>query len=67
MNKNLSEKSIKKILDFVEQLQELDTKNIKPVSHAIGIKNIMREDKIKNLEFKNVNSGKYFKTKKILN
>ncbi|OGB87096.1 asparaginyl/glutamyl-tRNA amidotransferase subunit C [candidate division WOR-1 bacterium RIFCSPLOWO2_02_FULL_46_20] len=34
------------ILDFAGSLQKLDTKNILPTSHAIPMKNVLREDKV---------------------
>ncbi|SOB98983.1 aspartyl/glutamyl-tRNA(Asn/Gln) amidotransferase subunit C [Ureibacillus xyleni] len=33
-----------KITDFAEQLNELDTTNVKPTSHVLPIVNVMRED-----------------------
>lgn len=39
---------LKKILDYVEQLQEVDTENVKPCNHVLEeISNVMREDLIK--------------------
>ncbi len=35
------------ILDYIEQLNELDTENIPPTSHVIPVKNVVRQDKIK--------------------
>ena len=32
------------IITFAEQLNELDTENVKPTSHVLDMKNIMRED-----------------------
>jgi len=60
-------KDLSSILDYVRQLEEIDTSRVKPMAQALGIKNIMREDKIKKLDFQNANSGKYFKTKAIFN
>lgn len=38
-------KDLKKILDYVEQLQEIDTENIPPCNNVLeGMANIMRED-----------------------
>jgi len=34
------------ILGFVEKLNEVDTKNIEPIAHITGAKNVVREDKI---------------------
>lgn len=33
------------ILEYAETINKLDTKNIAPTSHAIPMKNVMREDK----------------------
>ncbi len=35
------------ILTYVEKLNELDTKNVDPTSHVLPIKNVLREDNIK--------------------
>ncbi|WP_449538668.1 Asp-tRNA(Asn)/Glu-tRNA(Gln) amidotransferase subunit GatC [Ferdinandcohnia sp. Marseille-Q9671] len=32
------------IISFAEQLNEVDTENVKPTSHVLPIKNVMRED-----------------------
>ena len=32
------------IIEYAEQLNELDTTNVKPTSHVLDIKNVMRED-----------------------
>lgn len=32
------------ILTYVEKLNELDTKNVEPTSHALPVKNVFRED-----------------------
>ena len=58
-------KEISSILDYVGQMNKVNTDKIEPMAHAINIKNIMRQDKIKSQEFKNENLGKYFKTKAI--
>lgn len=36
------------ILEYVEQLQKLDTKKTVPTSQVTGLKNVFREDKVKN-------------------
>ena len=39
---------LKKILDYVEQLQEINTENVKPCNHVLEeITNVMREDIVK--------------------
>jgi len=35
------------ILNYFEQLKELDTTGIEPTSHAIPLSNIFKEDKVK--------------------
>lgn len=39
-------KQLSAILDFADNLKKLDTKDIPPTSHAIPMKNILREDKV---------------------
>ncbi len=36
-----------KILGYIEQLNELDTENVEPTSHAIPVKNVVRPDTVK--------------------
>lgn len=35
-----------KILEYVEQLQELDVENVEPLSHAIPMANVFRNDDV---------------------
>ena len=35
------------ILDYVKQLEELDTENVEPLAHCLPVHNIFREDVIK--------------------
>ncbi|MCL6571909.1 MAG: Asp-tRNA(Asn)/Glu-tRNA(Gln) amidotransferase subunit GatC [Bacillus sp. (in: Bacteria)] len=35
------------ILDYMEKLNELDTTNVEPTAHVIPIKNVFREDEVK--------------------
>ena len=35
------------ILEYVEQMNEVDTKGIEPMPHAIPVYNVMREDVVK--------------------
>jgi len=39
---------VKKILDFVAQLNEADTTGVEPVAHAINISDVKRSDEAKN-------------------
>ena len=36
------------VLDYVEQLQEVDVSNIEPTAQVTGLFNVFREDKIEN-------------------
>ncbi|WLR42287.1 Asp-tRNA(Asn)/Glu-tRNA(Gln) amidotransferase subunit GatC [Bacillus carboniphilus] len=40
-------KQLDAIIDFAEQLNELDTTNVEPTHHVLNMKNILREDKPK--------------------
>ncbi|EUJ37038.1 asparaginyl/glutamyl-tRNA amidotransferase subunit C [Listeria weihenstephanensis FSL R9-0317] len=35
---------LEKIIHMVEKLEELDTANVEPTSHAIEVSNVLRED-----------------------
>ena len=39
--------SMQEILDYVKQLNNLDTSDIEPTAHVLPIKNVKREDEIK--------------------
>ena len=38
------EKQLGETLDYVKQLEEIDTKNVEPTSQVTGLENITRED-----------------------
>lgn len=38
---------LNQILEYVEQLNKLDTSNVEPLSHVIELSNVFREDKVK--------------------
>ena len=38
-------KDLDAIIDYAEQLNELDTENVEPTTHVLDIKNVLREDK----------------------
>jgi aspartyl-tRNA(Asn)/glutamyl-tRNA(Gln) amidotransferase subunit C len=42
--KSLYGKQLSAILDYAAMLQKLDTNNVPPTSHAIPMKNVLRED-----------------------
>ena len=35
------------ILSYIEQLNQLDTKNVEPLSHVLDMKNVFRKDEVK--------------------
>ncbi|MCQ2503390.1 MAG: Asp-tRNA(Asn)/Glu-tRNA(Gln) amidotransferase subunit GatC [Saccharofermentans sp.] len=43
-----TQKDLSDILGYIDQLSELDTEGVEPLSHVTGVSNIMREDKIAN-------------------
>jgi len=45
----------KGILEHIDQLNQLDTKNVEPTSHVLPLQNVFREDEVKTV-FEN---GKY--------
>jgi len=38
------------ILDYVDQLKEVDTKNIKPTAQVTGLQNQLRDDEVKQID-----------------
>ena len=43
-------KDLKKILDYIEQLQQIDTENVPPCNHVFeDIANVMREDALESV------------------
>ena len=43
-----TQKAVGDILGYLDQLSELDTEGVEPLSHAAGIANVTREDIISN-------------------
>ena len=50
--KELFTQQLSAILEFANRLKELDTKNIPPTSHAVPMRNVLREDRV--IPFANV-------------
>jgi len=50
--KELFTKQLSEILNFADNLKKIDTKNIPPTSHAVPMKNVLREDKV--VPFENI-------------
>ena len=44
--KRLFSKQINSILEYIDKLNELETKNIEPTAHILSIKNVFREDRL---------------------
>ena len=40
------EKELKKIIEYVSQLKEVDTENVEPSYHVLPVTNVFREDKV---------------------
>ncbi|MCL5439055.1 MAG: Asp-tRNA(Asn)/Glu-tRNA(Gln) amidotransferase subunit GatC [Patescibacteria group bacterium] len=71
--KTTFEQQLSEILNYIEKLNELDTKDILPTSQVTDLENVIREDKTKpSLEQENVLSNTkskhngFFKTKAVL-
>ena len=39
--------TLNNILGYFDKLKELDTENVEPLSHILPIRNVMREDEVK--------------------
>ena len=62
------------ILDYVEQLKELDTDDVKPTARAIDVSNVTRTDTLETWDDKEAilncapdKEGEFFKVPKIMN
>lgn len=60
------------ILDYFNQLKEVNTENIEPMAHVLPVRNVMREDKVEQANNKDailknapVEEDGYFKVPKI--
>lgn len=42
-------KQLSSILDYVEQLKEVDTQGIEPTAQVTGLENVMREDEVEDV------------------
>lgn len=67
------QKQLSGILEYVDQLNELDTKKVKPTFQVTGLKNIWREDLVKPsltqkeaLQNAPQQENGYFKVKKVM-
>jgi aspartyl-tRNA(Asn)/glutamyl-tRNA(Gln) amidotransferase subunit C len=67
------QKELSAILDFVSQLNEVNTEKIEPISQVTGLKNVLRKDEIANtpntdklLENAPEKEGTSFKVNKVI-
>lgn len=67
------EKDLGAILDYVQKLSSLDTKNVEPTSHVLDLENVYRKDEAKSseaavqaLEHAPHADGRFFKVPKIV-
>ncbi|MBI2451207.1 MAG: Asp-tRNA(Asn)/Glu-tRNA(Gln) amidotransferase subunit GatC [Parcubacteria group bacterium] len=58
-------KELEAILEFVSQLQKVNTDNIEPISHITGLVNVTREDWPKEKEFREEDAKRADKMLKI--
>ena len=78
---NLSDQELKhdanhlsRILDYISQLNELDTTDVVPTTHAISVRNVLREDEIMTslttdqaIQNAPLSEDHFFKVPKVLN
>ena len=57
---------LEQTLEYVENMKELDTKNVEPTSHATKVENVYFEDGTKNTRALDYENKKYI-VKRILN
>jgi len=50
--KELYSQQLSSVLEYVEQLQEIDTENVEPTANVTGLSNVWREDKIEKSDVK---------------
>ncbi len=71
---NSHAEQLEKILDYIRQLEKIDTDDVSCTTRAIEVKNVLRKDEKKNsdcneelLELGPSREDKYFKVPKIMN
>ena len=45
--KELFSKQMGTVIKYIEKLSELDTKNVEPTAHVLGLHNVFRDDAVK--------------------
>ncbi len=70
------EKQLEETIDYVQELNKIDEKNVEPTSHVTGLENVTREDTPSSdrtlsqeeaLSNAKTRQGNFFKTKGIFN
>ena len=46
--KEQAKKDMENMLNYIDKLNELDTKDVKPMSHVFDVQNVFREDEVTN-------------------
>lgn len=46
--KEQAKKDMGEMLDYIDKLNELDTRNVEPMSHVFPVNNVFREDEVTN-------------------
>ena len=46
--KEQAKKDLAEMLDYIDELSELDTSNVEPMSHVFPVQNVFREDVVTN-------------------
>ena len=66
-------KDLGNILQYVKQLEALDTREVEPTSHVLNLENVFRKDEVKPSEVRDealshapLKDGKFFKVPKIV-
>lgn len=66
-------KDLEAILAYVDQLQELDTRQIEPTSHVLALQNVFRKDEVRPAKISEAvlnhapkREGKFFKVPKVI-
>ena len=66
-------KDLGNILEYVKQLEALDTREVEPTSHVLNLENVFRKDEVKPsdvrdkaLEHAPLRDGKFFKVPKVV-
>ena len=66
-------KDLNNILQYVKQLESLDTRDVEPTSHVLNLENVFRKDEVKPSDVREqalshapLKDGKFFKVPKVV-